>query len=80
MKLCTLLKTEDPKNDTLIVGTSLERKYMGVNLPEAGGKDINDVSVSPMPHDAEKNPLHLYKSHPWLGMILRCPNVGLVGH
>ena len=26
----TLFKTEDPENDTLTVGTSLPRKYVGV--------------------------------------------------
>ena len=30
VKLYTLFKTEDPENDTLTVGTSLYRKYMGV--------------------------------------------------
>ena len=29
VKLYTLLKTEDPANDTLTVGTSLYRKYRG---------------------------------------------------
>ena len=30
MKFYTLVETEDPENDTLTVGTSLYRKYMGV--------------------------------------------------
>ena len=33
VKLYTLFKTEDPENDTLMGGTSLYRKYMGVPPP-----------------------------------------------
>ena len=33
LKMYTLFKTEDPENDTLTVGTSLPRKYMGVPPP-----------------------------------------------
>ena len=37
LKMYTLFKTEDPENDTLTVGTSLPRKYMGVPPPPPGG-------------------------------------------
>ena len=33
VKLYTLFKTENPENETLTVGTSLKRKYMGVPPP-----------------------------------------------
>ena len=33
VKLYTLFKTEDPEGDTLTVGTSLYREYMGVPPP-----------------------------------------------
>ena len=36
LKMYTLFKTEDPENDTLTVGTSLPRKYMGVPPPPGG--------------------------------------------
>ena len=36
VKLYTQLKTEDPENDTLTVGTSLYRKYMGGPPPLPG--------------------------------------------
>ena len=37
MKLYTLFKTEDSENDSLTVGTSLYRKYMGVPPPPPRG-------------------------------------------
>ena len=36
VKLYTLFKTENPENETLTVGTSLKRKYMGVPPPGGG--------------------------------------------
>ena len=36
VNLYTLFKTEDPENDTLTVGTSLYRKYMGVPIYSMG--------------------------------------------
>ena len=37
VKLCTLFKRENPENDTLTVGTSLYRKYIGVPSPPGLG-------------------------------------------
>ena len=43
VKLYTLFKTEDPENDTLTVGTSLYREYMGV--PPQGSDRLATASI-----------------------------------
>ena len=49
VKLYTLFKTEDPENDTLTVGTSLYRKYMGVLPPPGTGDVLPSWTSTPSP-------------------------------